>query len=97
LPSSSPRSSGKPLREQVWEWLRADWPPEQTAESLRIEFPGDPILLLRYYWPKGADLRSLTQTDCDDVALRLNTSARKTSNGRLQATVLTPRLVGTAG
>ena len=34
--------------------------------------------LLRQYWPKGADLRSLTQTECDDVALRLNTRPRKT-------------------
>ena len=32
--------------------------------------------LLRQYWPKGADLRALTQTECDDVALRLNTRPR---------------------
>ncbi len=29
--------------------------------------------LLRQYWPKGADLRGLTQDECDAVALRLNT------------------------
>jgi len=34
--------------------------------------------LLRQYWPKGADLPHLTQTDCDDIALRLNTRPRKT-------------------
>lgn len=34
--------------------------------------------LLRQYWPKGADLRYLTQDDCDDVALRLNTRPRMT-------------------
>ena len=34
--------------------------------------------LLRQYWPKGADMRHLTQTDCDDVALSLNTRPRKT-------------------
>ena len=34
--------------------------------------------LLRQYWPKGADLRGLTRTECDDVALRLNTRPRMT-------------------
>src|SRR5687768_3183419 len=29
--------------------------------------------LLRQYWPKGADLRQLTTTECDHVALSLNT------------------------
>jgi len=24
--------------------------------------------LLRQYWPKGSDLRALTQAECDDVA-----------------------------
>jgi IS30 family transposase len=24
--------------------------------------------LLRQYWPKGAELRNLTQAECDDVA-----------------------------
>jgi len=34
--------------------------------------------LLRQYWPKGADMRHLTQADCDDVALSLNTRPRMT-------------------
>jgi IS30 family transposase len=34
--------------------------------------------LLRQYWPKGADLRHLTQADCDTVALSLNTRPRQT-------------------
>jgi IS30 family transposase len=34
--------------------------------------------LLRQYWPKGADLRGLTRTECDNVALRLNTRPRMT-------------------
>jgi len=34
--------------------------------------------LLRQYWPKGADLRTLTQADCDTVADRLNTRPRQT-------------------
>ena len=29
--------------------------------------------LLRQYWAKGSDLRGVTQADCDDVALKLNT------------------------
>ena len=31
-----------PLREQVWELLRADWSPEQIAEELPRLFPDDP-------------------------------------------------------
>jgi len=34
--------------------------------------------LLRQYWPKGADMRHLSQADCDDVALSLNTRPRQT-------------------
>lgn len=34
--------------------------------------------LLRQYWPKGADLRGVTQADCDAVADRLNTRPRQT-------------------
>ncbi len=30
-----------PLREQVWELLRADWSPQQIAESLPALFPED--------------------------------------------------------
>ena len=34
--------------------------------------------LLRQYWPKGADMRNLTQADCDRVADLLNTRPRQT-------------------
>ena len=52
--------------------------------------------LLRQYWPKGADLRELTQTACDDVALRLNTRPRMTLDWQTPAQVLNERLVATA-
>jgi IS30 family transposase len=52
--------------------------------------------LLRQYWPKSTDLRNLTQTDCDDVALRLNTRPRQTLNWQTPAQVLNRRLVATA-
>ena len=48
--------------------------------------------LLRQYWPKGADLRSLTQTECDDVALRLNTRPRKTLEWQTPGQALNTRL-----
>jgi IS30 family transposase len=51
--------------------------------------------LLRQYWPKGADLRGLTQTECDDVALRLNTRPRKTLQWQTPGEVLNKRLVAT--
>jgi transposase, IS30 family len=51
--------------------------------------------LLRQYWPKGADLRALTQTECDDVALRLNTRPRMTLEWKTPAQVLNTRLVAT--
>jgi IS30 family transposase len=53
--------------------------------------------LLRQYWPKGADLRSLTQTECDDVALRLNTRPRMTLEWKTPAQALNKRLVATTG
>lgn len=53
--------------------------------------------LLRQYWPKGADLRHLTQTDCDDIALRLNTRPRQTLNWKTPAQALNTRLVATTG
>ena len=34
--------------------------------------------LLRQYFPKGADLRHVTQADCDAVAASLNNRPRKT-------------------
>ena len=51
--------------------------------------------LLRQYWPKGADLRVLTQTECDDVALRLNTRPRKTLDWQTPGQALNTRLVAT--
>jgi transposase, IS30 family len=53
--------------------------------------------LLRQYWAKGSDLRSLTQTECDDVALRLNTRPRKTLAWQTPGQVLNQRLVASTG
>jgi IS30 family transposase len=53
--------------------------------------------LLRQYWPKGADLRELTQTECDEVALRLNTRPRKTLNWQTPGQALNTQLVATTG
>jgi IS30 family transposase len=53
--------------------------------------------LLRQYWAKGSDLRQLTQTECDEVALRLNTRPRKTLNWQTPGQVLNQGLVATAG
>lgn len=52
--------------------------------------------LLRQYWPKGADLRDLTPTECERVALKLNTRPRKTLDWQTPAQALNPRLVATA-
>ena len=52
--------------------------------------------LLRQYWPKGADLRALTLTDCDAVALNLNTRPRKTLQWQTPGQALNERLVATA-
>ena len=52
--------------------------------------------LLRQYWPKGTDLRDLTQAECDDVALRLNTRPRKTLDWQTPGKVLNQGLVATA-
>lgn len=49
--------------------------------------------LLRQYWPKGADLRDLTQDECDDVALRLNTRPRKTLKWKTPGQALNRELV----
>lgn len=51
--------------------------------------------LLRQYWPKGADLRTTTQTDCDAIALRLNTRPRQTLNWQTPAQALTTALIAT--
>jgi IS30 family transposase len=52
--------------------------------------------LLRQYWPKGADLRHLTTTECERIALKLNTRPRKTLDWQTPAQALNPRLVATA-
>ena len=51
--------------------------------------------LLRQYWPKSADLRHLTDTECDAVALQLNTRPRKTLEWQTPGQVLNQRLVAT--
>jgi IS30 family transposase len=53
--------------------------------------------LLRQYWPKGADLRQLTQTDCDRVADRLNSRPRQTLDWHTPAEALAQVLGATAG
>lgn len=52
--------------------------------------------LLRQYWPKGGDLRDLTQTECDDIALRLNTRPRMTLEWKTPGQILNQGLVATA-
>jgi IS30 family transposase len=52
--------------------------------------------LLRQYWPKGADLRGLTQDDCDAVALSLNTRPRQTLNWQTPREALNRVLSATA-
>lgn len=52
--------------------------------------------LLRQYWPKGSDLRHMTQAECDDVALRLNTRPRKTLQWNNPTETLNELLAATA-
>lgn len=52
--------------------------------------------LLRQYWPKGADMRNLTQADCDEVALSLNTRPRQTLGWKTPREALTQVLRATA-
>ena len=52
--------------------------------------------LLRQYWPKGSDLRHLTQADCDAVADRLNFRPRQTLGWKTPARALTEALSATA-
>ena len=52
--------------------------------------------LLRQYWPKGADLRQLTDPECDAVALQLNTRPRKTLQWQTPGQALNKRLVAIA-
>lgn len=53
--------------------------------------------LLRQYWPKGSDLRHVTQDECDAIALRLNTRPRQTLNWQTPAQALDEGLLATAG
>jgi IS30 family transposase len=52
--------------------------------------------LLRQYWPKGSDLRHLTQADCDEVALKLNTRPRETLGWKTPLQALNEALGATA-
>jgi IS30 family transposase len=52
--------------------------------------------LLRQYWPKGCDMRHLTQADCDEVALSLNTRPRQTLGWKTPREALTEVLRATA-
>ena len=52
--------------------------------------------LLRQYWPKGCDMRQLTQHDCDTVALSLNTRPRETLHWQTPREALTRVLCATA-
>ena len=52
--------------------------------------------LLRQYWPKGCDMRHLTQADCDEVALKLNTRPRETLGWKTPREALNEVLRATA-
>jgi len=52
--------------------------------------------LLRQYWPKGCDMRELTQADCDEVALSLNTRPRETLGWKTPREALNAVLGATA-
>jgi len=51
--------------------------------------------LLRQYFPKGTDLRSVTQRQLDAVAVKLNTRPRHTLNGRTPAEVFNATVAST--
>jgi IS30 family transposase len=52
--------------------------------------------LLRQYWPKGCDMRRLTQADCDAIAARLNSRPRQTLDWQNPAQALSRALHATA-
>jgi IS30 family transposase len=99
------------LRKSItWDRAEARWPQHprfKTDTGIQIYFcdPHAPWQrgsnentngLLRPYWPKGADLRGLTQTDCDEVALKLNSRPRMTLDGQTPGQFLNSKLVATA-
>ena len=53
--------------------------------------------LLRQYWPKGSDLRHVTQDECDAISLRLNTRPRQTLNWQTPAQALNNGPLATTG
>jgi IS30 family transposase len=76
------------------------------ATDLKIYFadPGKPWQrgsnentngLLRQYWPKGSDLRHVTQTDCNHIAARLNFRPRETLHWQTPAQALQKALNAT--
>jgi IS30 family transposase len=85
--------------------LRKDWSPAQIVGRCRRE--GRPVMshetiyrricgLLRQYFPKGADLRHLTQYDCGRIAAKLNHRPHRclgfrTSHEFYYRSVLAPR------
>jgi transposase, IS30 family len=52
--------------------------------------------LLRQWWPKGSDMRDLTQADCDAVAAKLNARPRETLEWQTPAKALNNILIATA-
>ena len=71
------------LRTKVWELLRADWSPQQIANSLPLEFPHDPVMRVShetiyqslFVQTKGELKRELT------AHLRTGRTRRKTQSG----------------
>ena len=70
---------------------RAPYPRFPKLKNLR-ENQGRSNRLLRRYFPKGTTLADVTQSDLDDIALRLNTRPRKTLNYNTPTATLPPLL-----
>jgi len=75
--------SCRPLRDQVIEWLRLFWSPEEIAKRLRIEYPDDPMMRVShetiyqslYVQGRGELRRELTR------CLRTGRAKRRTRSG----------------